>query len=42
MARRDAAAWIERSPRLSEPAEAVLRRRLLKAHGEQLDLVDIA
>ncbi|MFG0326059.1 MAG: ATP-dependent DNA helicase RecG [Phycisphaerales bacterium JB037] len=41
LARRDAAAWIERSPRLDQPAEALLRRRLLKAYGETLGLGDI-
>jgi RecG-like helicase len=33
IARRDARAWIESSPTLSGPGEAVLRRRLMKAHG---------
>jgi ATP-dependent DNA helicase RecG len=42
MARREAAEWIERSPSLAEPSEAVLRRRLLRAHGEALGLIDIA
>jgi ATP-dependent DNA helicase RecG len=41
MARRDAAAWIERSPRLEQPEEAVLKRRLLKAHGAWLGLGDV-
>jgi ATP-dependent DNA helicase RecG len=41
MARRDAAAWIEQSPTLSGPDEQVLRRRLLKAHGEDLGLGDV-
>ena len=35
------AAWIERSPTLATPQEAVLRRRLLKAFGESLGLVDV-
>ncbi len=41
MARRDAAAWIERSPRLDRPDEAVLLRRLIKAHGQWLGLGDV-
>ena len=41
MARRDAAAWIERSPELAKPDEALLKRRLLKAHGEWLGLGDV-
>ena len=41
MARRDAAAWIERSPTLGKPEEAVLRRRLVKAYGESLGLADV-
>ncbi|MGD9790235.1 MAG: ATP-dependent DNA helicase RecG [Phycisphaerales bacterium] len=41
MARRDAAQWIVASPRLRNPAEALLRRRLLKAHGEWLGLADV-
>jgi len=42
MARRDAIAWIERSPNLSAPAEHLLLRRLLKRHGEMLGLGDVA
>ncbi|MCA9291156.1 MAG: ATP-dependent DNA helicase RecG [Phycisphaerales bacterium] len=41
MARRDAIAWIERDPRLAAPENALLRRRLLKAHGEALGLGDV-
>jgi len=41
MARRDAAAWIERSPTLTMPEEALLKRRLLKAHGTWLGLGDV-
>jgi len=41
MARRDAAAWIERSPTLSKPEEAVLKRRMWKAYGESLGLADV-
>ncbi len=41
MARRDAQAWIERSPRLDAPEEALLRRRLFKAHGEWMGLGDV-
>ncbi|MEQ9616471.1 MAG: ATP-dependent DNA helicase RecG [Phycisphaerales bacterium] len=42
LARRDAEAWIEKSPLLHGGAEALLLRRLLKAHGESLDLTDVA
>jgi ATP-dependent DNA helicase RecG len=41
MALKDAKDWIERSPTLCEPHETVLRRRLLKAHGEHLGLGDV-
>ncbi|MFG0286219.1 MAG: ATP-dependent DNA helicase RecG [Phycisphaerales bacterium JB039] len=41
MARRDAAAWIERSPELAAPEEALLRRRLMKAYGEEFGLADV-
>jgi ATP-dependent DNA helicase RecG len=41
MARRDAAAWIRASPALNRPEEALLRRRLIKAHGEDLGLGDV-
>ncbi len=42
MARRDAMAWIDRSPHLGAPEESLLRRRLLKRHGEMLGLGDVA
>ena len=42
MARRDAAAWVARSPRLGLPEEALLRRRLLKIHGTTLSLAGMA
>jgi len=42
LARRDAAAWIEASPELDRPFEALLRRRMLKAHGEAFGLADVA
>lgn len=42
LARRDATAWIERDPDLAEPDVALLRKRLLKAHGELLGLGDVA
>lgn len=42
MARRDAMAWIERSPTLNGPEEALLKRRLLKRHGDMLGLGDVA
>ena len=41
LARRDALALIERSPNLSHPDEKILRRRLLKAHGQWLGLADV-
>ncbi|MFA6045677.1 MAG: ATP-dependent DNA helicase RecG [Phycisphaerales bacterium] len=41
MARRDAAAWVKRSPVLAYPEEAVLRRRLLKSYGDTLGLADV-
>ncbi|MEM1423136.1 MAG: ATP-dependent DNA helicase RecG [Planctomycetota bacterium] len=42
LCRRDARAWVERSPRLGGPGEALLKKRLLKAHGGALDLSEIA
>jgi len=42
MARRDAAAMIDAAPRLVGPEHALLRRRLLKAHGETLALAGMA
>jgi len=42
LARKDAEAWIERSPLLHAGEEALLLRRLLKAHGESLGLADVA
>lgn len=42
LARRDAAAWIERSPTLSSPDESTLKRRLFKAFGQDMGLADIA
>jgi len=41
MARRDAEEWIGRSPALAAPEEAVLKRRLMKAHGKALGLADV-
>ena len=41
MARRDAMAWIARSPSLHAPGEELLRRRLMKLHGQWLGLGDI-
>jgi ATP-dependent DNA helicase RecG len=41
MARRDAAAWIDASPMLERPEDALSRRRLLRAHGESLGLGDV-
>jgi len=41
LARRDAAEWIARSPRLDAPEEQLLRRRLMKTYGESLGLADV-
>jgi ATP-dependent DNA helicase RecG len=41
MARRDASAWIDESPRLGKPEEKLIRRRLLKAYGTALGLGDV-
>lgn len=40
LARKDAAAWIKASPRLSEPHEHLVLRRMLKAYGKHLGLGD--
>jgi ATP-dependent DNA helicase RecG len=42
LARRDAASWIERFPTLESADLALLRRRVLKAHGPWLGLGDVA
>lgn len=41
LARRDAEAWIARSPELAAPEEALLRRRLMKFCGAALGLADV-
>ena len=41
VARKDAALWIEQDPWLTEPEHGLLRRRLLKAHGDALGLGDV-
>ncbi len=41
LARKDAKAWIERSPRLGSSQESTLKRRLLKTHGERFQLGDV-
>lgn len=41
VARKDAALWIENDPWLTSPEHALLRRRLLKAHGDALGLGDV-
>jgi ATP-dependent DNA helicase RecG len=41
MARRDASAWIARSPNLGWPDDALVRRRVLKAHGKWLGIGDV-
>jgi ATP-dependent DNA helicase RecG len=42
MARRDARDWIAENPTLSGDRDALLKQRLLKAHGEALGLGDVA
>ncbi|MGA1018811.1 MAG: DNA helicase RecG, partial [Phycisphaerales bacterium] len=41
-ARRDARAWIDRSPDLAEPEEAALRRKVMTLYGDVLGLVEVA
>ena len=41
LARRDAQAWVERSPKLGNAEDAVLRRRVLRTVGEWLGLADV-
>jgi ATP-dependent DNA helicase RecG len=41
MARRDAAAWIDHSPRLDRPEDALARRRLMKQYGHALGIADV-
>ena len=41
LARKDAAQWISLDPWLTEPVHKLLRRRLLKAHGDALGLGDV-
>ncbi len=41
MARRDAAAWINRSPELRGPGEDLVRKRMMKLHGKWLGLGDV-
>jgi ATP-dependent DNA helicase RecG len=42
LARRDAIAWVKANPTLAGPRDALLRERLLKAHGKALGLGDVA
>ena len=42
MARRDAATWVAENPTLGGERDALLKKRLLKAHGEALGLADVA
>ena len=42
MARRDARSWIEENPTLAGERDALLRTRVLKAHGKALGLGDVA
>ncbi len=41
MARRDAEAWVRENPRLLGERDALLKKRLLKAHGKALGLGDV-
>lgn len=41
LARHDAKAWIDKTPRLDAPHDAMLRRRLMKAHGKYFGLGDV-
>jgi ATP-dependent DNA helicase RecG len=41
MARRDAIAWIDRSPDLKAPGDDLVRKRLLRLHGKWLGLGDV-
>ncbi|MFG0304839.1 MAG: ATP-dependent DNA helicase RecG [Phycisphaerales bacterium JB040] len=41
MARRDAASWVEASPALERPVDAMLRRRVLRLYGEALGIGDV-
>ncbi|MCL4220267.1 MAG: ATP-dependent DNA helicase RecG [Phycisphaerales bacterium] len=41
LSRADAAAWVNLSPRLDRPADALLRRRLVKKYGDALGLADV-
>ena len=42
LARRDAKEWIERDPDLALPEHRTIRRKLMRAFGEALGLVDVA
>ena len=42
MARRDARAWVERSPDLSREEDRLLRARVQRAHGSDIGLSDVA
>ncbi|MEQ8850552.1 MAG: ATP-dependent DNA helicase RecG [Phycisphaerales bacterium] len=41
MARRDAQAWISEAPNLDRGSDALIRRRMMKAHGAWLGLGDV-
>lgn len=41
LARKDAAAWVAASPELDRPEDALIRRRLWKAHGEAIALAKV-
>lgn len=41
LARKDAEEWIARSPRLGGADEQILRRRVMKTHGERFQLGDV-
>ena len=42
LARRDAKEWIQRDPTLTQPANALLRRKLMGMYGQALGLGDVA
>ena len=41
LARRDARAWVDRSPNLANPEDAVLKKRVLRTVGQWLGLADV-
>ncbi|MFI4882649.1 MAG: ATP-dependent DNA helicase RecG [Phycisphaerales bacterium JB064] len=41
LARRDAQSWVQRSPKLGEPGDEILRKRVLRTVGPWLGLADV-